>query len=181
MNRPLMAWGHEITCRRGPAGTETAAGPINFNSTTFASGVPLKVFYKFNTYRLTYDLPIFRAARAEGWDFRIGGTIALRDAAVKLSQPHLASTFTNLGPVPLLYFAAAKSFGPSWKAIAEFEGLAAPGGGGLFDGSIKIAYALTQHVAIAAGYRYEIGGAEATSFYNLLDGGAAVLGLDLVF
>jgi hypothetical protein len=163
------------------SGTETAGETINFNGTIFASGVPRKVFYKFNTYRLTYDLPIFRGARAEGWDFRIGGTIALRDAAVKLSQPHLASTFTNQGPVPLLYVSATKSFGPSWKAIAEFEGLAAPGGGGLFDASIKIAYAITRQIAITAGYRYEAGGATETSIYTFLDGSAGVLGLNFVF
>jgi hypothetical protein len=164
------------------SGTGLAAEPLNFDYATFQTGVPLKVLYQFDAYRLTYDLPVFSDLRSSGWELRIGATVALRDARIQLSQPMLTRNYTNLGPIPfLLYGSVAKEFAPGWHALAEFDAFPAPGGGGLFDGSIKLAYDVTPHVSLTAGYRYEIGGATEKTIYTLLSAGGVVAGLNLRF
>ncbi len=164
------------------SGTGLPTGPLAFDYATFQPGVPLRVLYQFDTYRLSYDLPIFSDLRSNGWELRIGGTVALRDARIQLSQPTLSRNYNNLGPIPfLLYGSAAKAFAPGWHALAEFDAFPAPGGGGLFDASLKLAYDVTPNISLTAGYRYEIGGATEKTIYTLLSAGGVVVGLNLRF
>ena len=163
------------------SGTATPTTPILYDGGLFRSGVPLTVLYKFNTYRITYDAPIFEALQGEGWNFRVGGTLAVRDARIKLSQPGIARDFTNWGPVPLLYFSAAKDLGAGWHLLGEFDAFPAPGGGGLFDGSLKAAYDLSPGVALTVGARYQFGGASGSDFYNFLREWAGVVGVNFSF
>jgi hypothetical protein len=163
------------------SGTATPTSPIAFEGAVFKAGTPLSVLYKFNTYRITYDAPIFTALQAQGWDLRLGGTLAVRDAQVKLSQSGLERNFTNWGPVPLLYFSANKDLGAGWHFLSEFDAFPAPGGGGLFDGSAKLAYDITANVALTAGARYQFGGASGDDFYNFLREWAAVAGVNIRF
>jgi hypothetical protein len=163
------------------SGTATPTSPILYDGELFRAGVPLNVLYKFNTYRITYDSPIFESLRDDGWELRIGGTLAVRDAQIKLSQPGTSRNFTNWGPVPLLYFAAAKDLGAGWHLLGEFDAFPAPGGGGLFDGSLKAAYDLSPGVALTVGARYQFGGASGSDFYNFLREWAGVVGVNFTF
>jgi hypothetical protein len=163
------------------SGTATPSAPILYDGGVFRAGVPLNVLYKFNTYRITYDAPIFESLRADGWDLRLGGTLAARDAQIKLSQPGIERNFTNWGPVPLLHFSAAKDLGAGWHLLGEFDAFPAPGGGGLFDGSLKAAYDISPNVALTVGARYQFGGASETDFYNFLREWAGVVGVNFSF
>jgi hypothetical protein len=163
------------------SGTATPATPVLYDGGLFRAGVPLSVLYKFNTYRITYDAPIFESLRDDGWELRLGGTLAVRDAQIKLSQPGLERSFTNWGPVPLLYFSAAKDLGAGWHLLGEFDAFPAPGGGGLFDGSLKAAYDLSPGVALTVGARYQFGGASGSDFYNFLREWAGVVGVNFRF
>jgi hypothetical protein len=163
------------------SGTGTPSEPILYDGGLFKAGVPLDVVYKFNTYRITYDAPIFESTHADGWELRIGGTLAVRDAQVKLSQPGIERDFTNWGPVPLLYFSATRDLGSGWRLLGEFDAFPAPGGGGLFDGSLKLAYDVARDTALTIGYRYEFGGASGADFYNFLRVGAVVAGVNVRF
>jgi hypothetical protein len=163
------------------SGTATPTTPILYDGGLFRAGVPLTVLYKFNTYRITYDAPVFESLRDDGWEFRLGGTLAARDAQIKLSQPGIERNFTNWGPVPLLYFSAAKDLGAGWHILGEFDAFPAPGGGGLFDGSLKAAYDLSPGVALTAGARYQFGGASGSDFYNFLREWAGVVGVNFTF
>jgi len=163
------------------SGTATPTTPILYDGALFRAGVPLTVLYKFNTYRITYDAPIFESLRDDGWEFRLGGTLAARDAQIKLSQPGIERNFTNWGPVPLLYFSAAKDLGAGWHLLGEFDAFPAPGGGGLFDGSLKAAYDLSHGVALTVGARYQFGGASGSDFYNFLREWAGVVGVNFSF
>jgi len=184
---PLDPWrdGDELRFVYAPLrqwGTAPAGGPLRFDGATFQRGPALKGFYQFDTYRLTYDLPIFSNLRASGWELRVGGTVALRDARVRLSEPGLARTYANQGPIPaLLYGSVTKQLAPGWRVLGEFDAFPAPGGGGLFDGSLKLAYDVTRNVAVTAGYRYEIGGATENSIDTLLGAGGAVAGVTVRF
>jgi hypothetical protein len=181
----LFRDGDEVRFVHAPfrqSGTGLPTEPLKFEDATFQPGMPLKALLKFDTYRLTYDLPIFADLRASGWDIRAGGTVALRDARIQLSQPMQTRNYTNQGLIPfLLYGSVSKEFAPGWHALAEFDAFPAPGGGGLFDGALKLAYDLTPNVSLTAGYRYEIGGATEKTVYTLLSAGGVVAGLDLRF
>jgi hypothetical protein len=163
------------------SGTAVPATPILYDGGLFQAGVPLTVIYKFNTYRVTYDAPILESLRPGGWELRLGGTLAVRDAQIKLSQTGIERDFTNWGPVPLLYFSAAKGLGGRWHLLGEFDAFPAPGGGGLFDGSLKAAYDISPNVAVTVGARYQFGGASGSDFYNFLRVWAAVAGINFGF
>jgi len=163
------------------SGTATPTSPILFDGAVFKAGTPLNILYKFNTYRITYDTPIFESTRADGWELRLGGTLALRDAQIKLTQPDIERNYKNQGPVPLLYFYAAKDLGAGWHLVGEFDAFPAPGGGGLFDGSLKAAYDITPTIALTAGARYQFGGASGSDFYNFLREWAGVVGVNFRF
>jgi hypothetical protein len=159
------------------SGTAIPTAPIKYDGATFQSGVPLTVDYKFNTYRLTYLVPIFTDANDAGWDFRIGATLAIRDAQIKLSQGSLVQDFPNVGPVPLLYLSATKNLGRDWRVLGECDAFPAPGGGGLFDGSLKVGVDLLNNVELNAGVRYQIGAAIDPEIYNSLSAWAFVVGV----
>jgi hypothetical protein len=83
--------------------------------------------------------------------------------------------------VPLLYVSTAKSLGAGWRLLGEFDAFPAPGGGGLFDGSLKAACDVAPNVAITIGARYQFGGATGSDFYNSLRVWAGVAGVNLSF
>ncbi len=61
------------------SGTQVPTSNLRYNGTTFEAGVPLSALYQFNTYRLTYDVPLFAGVAPDRWTFRLGGTLAIRD------------------------------------------------------------------------------------------------------
>jgi hypothetical protein len=155
--------------------------PITYEGATFEAGVPLNVDYRFNTYRVTYLVPIFANALQEGWDLRAGATIAMRDAQIRLSQGALIREFSNVGPIPLLYMSATKSIGGRWHLLGEFDAFPAPGGGGLFDGSLKIACNVTRDFDLTVGLRYQVGAAEDPEIFNSLRQLALAVGVRATF
>jgi len=159
------------------SGTAAPSTPIFFDGAKFPAGVPLSVVYKFNTYRFTYDAPVWGSLRSNAVEMRLGGTLAIRDARVLVSQPGLSRNFYNWGPVPLLYFSTAIRPAARLTWMVEFDAFPAPGGGGLFDGVLKASYAVSRQFAVTAGGRYVDGGAAGPDFYNHLRQRAAVLGL----
>ncbi len=163
------------------SGSAIPARPIQYDGGAFQAGVPLALRYKFNTYRLSYTVPLFADNRADSWQLRWGGTLAIRDARTKLSQPGIERDFKNVGPVPLLYFSASKALGAQWHLRGEFDAFPAPGGGGLFDGSLKIARELARDVELTAGVRYQFGGASGQDFYNFLRQWIGVAGVNWRF
>ncbi len=139
--------------------------------------MPLTVDYKFNTYRFTNLVPIFTDALQEGWVVRLGATLAIRDAQIKLSQGALVRDFSNVGPIPLLYMSAAKKWNGGWRVLGEFDAFPAPGGGGLFDGSLKLGYEISPGVELNAGVRYQVGAAKDPEIYISLPEWALVFGI----
>ena len=178
----LLRQGDELRMVYAPieqSGTQTPKTPILYDGAVYRATMPLSVLYKFNTYRLTYDVPIFTNLKDDGWEFRIGGTVALRDAKIQLSQYGTNRDLTNIGPIPLLYFSMTKNLWKDWRLLTEFDAFPAPCGGGLFDGSVKVAYDITKNASLTAGYRYEIGAAVDKTLYNYLNTGAVVFGINL--
>jgi len=162
-------------------GTTTPGTRVLFDGLDFQQGSPATVVYKFNTYRVTYIARVLEGLRIDGWDFRLGGTVAFRDARNEVSQATNRRNFFNWGPVPLLYFSGIKNLGGRWRVVGDFDAFPAPGGGGLFDGALKLALDVSKHVEVNAGGRYQVGGATSRSYYNLLRDRAAVVGVNVHF
>jgi hypothetical protein len=159
------------------SGTRIPESTIRYNGTTFQAGVPLTALYQFNTYRLTYDIPLFASVASDVWSFRLGGTLAMRDAQTRLQQAGLRTNYVNYGPVPLLYAYSAWRLSDNWRVASDLNGFPAPGGGGLVDTSARVVWLAFHHASFFLGIRYEAGGATSNTFYNCLHQRSALAGL----
>jgi len=148
------------------SGTRVPTSTIRYNGTTFEAGVPLSALYQFNTYRLTYDVPVFSNVAPEFWTFRLGGTLAIRDEQTRLEQPGLRTNYINFGPVPLLYAYSVWRVSNEWRVESDLDSFPAPGGGGLLDTSARMVWCASRHASLFLGIRYEAGGATGDTFFN---------------
>ena len=183
---PLNLWQPDDALRvvlapLNQSGTAVASEAIAFDGAVFQAGLPLTVKYAFSSLRFTYVVPIFTEARQDGWDWRIGGTLAVRYGQIKLSQGALVRDYDDIGVIPLLYLSGSKTLGQGWKAEGEFDAFPAPGGGGLFDGSLKLAYRLPAGLDLTGGMRYQVGAAKDPQIYNSLAQWGLVVGLRASF
>jgi hypothetical protein len=163
------------------SGSAPLAGTLIYDGATFTPGEPLSVFFKFNTYRVTYDAPVWKGGRGHTFIVRLGGTLALRDAQVTLGQPGLIREYKNLGPVPLLYASVAGRLSEHMTASMEFDAFPAPGGGGLFDGSALLAGRISAGGSVFAGVRGQAGGASEAYFYSHLVQVSGIAGISYRF
>ena len=184
-SRPVDWWGRQGEFRFTLVpllvrGTGVPAAPLRYDGATFAAGQPLEVLYQFNTWRVGYSEAV-AVGRSGPWALRLGATLAIRDARIRLRQGDTGRNFPNLGPVPLLSASASRPLAEGWRFIADAEAFPAPGGGGLFDGSARLEWALTPAFGLTAGLRYQAGAAVDPEIYNSLRQTAAVLGLSARF
>jgi hypothetical protein len=147
---------------------------IRFAGKTFAADVPLDATYRFDSYRLTYRYDLQRSGRLE---FGIGLTAKIRDAEVRLSSSEAESKKTNLGFVPLINFRLLwkPGIGPL-ALLVDGDALAAPQGRAE-DVLAALEYALSDRLAVRAGYRILEGGADNDEVYNFTLLNYAVVGL----
>ena len=143
-------------------GTGTLDKNVLFEGTTFASGVPTKGTYQFNTYRLTYR---WMYHRGPNWHGGVGGALLVRDAKVKLQQGPLRESNTDLGFVPLLHLYGGYFFNDRVSAILDIEGAGASQGRAV-DAALKVVYEWPSGWHAAAGYRTLEGGADNNSVYT---------------
>jgi hypothetical protein len=141
--------------------TGTPEAPIRFAGTDFASGAPTQAQYRFSSYRATY-FSEFRRGRVDG---RIGLTLKVRDARIRLAQPDRAAADSNVGLVPLLYLSGAAPLGGGWTLSADCDGLAAPQGRA-FDASVRVTRAVAPNLRAYLGYRTLEGGADNDRVYS---------------
>jgi hypothetical protein len=163
------------------SGTQVPPSIIRYNGMTFAAGVPLSGLYQFNTYRLTYDVPLFSNVAPEFWTFRLGGTLALRDAQTRLKQPGLRTNYVNYGPLPLLYADSTWRLNNEWRVESDLDAFPAPGGGGLLDTSARVVWSAFQHASLFLGIRYEAGGATGDTFFDFFHQRSALAGMRFDF
>lgn len=179
---PVRWWGegHRLRLSYVPLrldGTAPAGTAIRFQDATFAAAAPTSLTYVFDTWRATYSVPVFgRDDPAAGWALRAGGTLAIRDASIRLAQPGVpGQRFDNVGPVPLLHLSAARALGARWTFEAELDGAPGPGGTGLWDGAARVRWALGPGWSVAAGLRHLRGGVDNDELYNIVSATSATL------
>lgn len=184
---PITAWGsgHRLRLARAPLSLDDTGapdGPIRFQDETLAAAAPTELRYRFDTWRLTYTVPLLgRDDDADGWSLRAGGTLALRDAAIRPSQPGLSQSFTTAGAVPLLHLSASRRLGERFAIEAELDGAPGPNGAGLWDGAARIRWALGPGWSVAAGLRHLRGGIDNDELYSIVSGTSATLSARFAF
>lgn len=149
---------------------------IFFQDTTFAANTNTQIYYKFNSYRLTYA---YHFDPWQNWQFAIGFTGKVRDAEVRLEQSGLVRSKKNMGFVPLLNLQARFEISNYWGFRFDFDGLAAPQGR-----AFDAAFFIERHFEAAnifVGYRTIEGGADNDKVYNFAWFHQAVLGLSYNF
>ncbi|MBY0383535.1 hypothetical protein K2X05_00115 [bacterium] len=148
------------------------AQPVNFENVNFAANTSTDLFYKFNSYRLTYA---YHFDRWNNWLFALGFTGKVRDAEVRLSQSGLVGKKSNVGFVPLLNFQARYEFSNQWQFRFDLDGLAAPQGRAI-DAAFFLDYK-SDLLTVFGGYRTIEGGADNDKVYNFAWFHQAVVGL----
>jgi hypothetical protein len=135
---------------------------VNFNGILFTTSQHTTVFYKFNSYRLTYRYDFISNAR---WTLGAGITGKIRDADVRFKNESNDTHFDNVGFVPLINFYASYKPSYRWNVILEGDALAAKAGRAedIFAG---VAYQVNPKLGIKLGYRVVEGGADTDEIYN---------------
>ncbi len=140
----------------------TFADTVRFAGGTFDPGSATSATYKFNSFRLTYRYRLLNSGRWRGW---IGLTAKIRDARVALQQGSAAAEDTDVGFVPLLHLAGHFLITDRWRILLDVDALAG-GPGRAEDVALKVAYDLSDHWQLTAGYRTVEGGADVDAVYN---------------
>ncbi|TDE08858.1 hypothetical protein [Dyadobacter psychrotolerans] len=135
---------------------------VNFNNLVFLAGQPLEVFYKFNSYRLTYRYDFISTGR---WKVGAGLTGKIRDADVRFKNESGDTHYDDLGFVPLVNFYASYKPTYRWSFIVEGDALASKFGRAedIFAGA---AYQINSKLGVKLGYRVVEGGADVDKIYN---------------
>ena len=162
-------------------GTASPASPIRFEGARFAAGTPTTLLWRFDTWRFTYHVPVGHRDPATGWAWRAGGTLAIRDARIRLSQAGLERTFDNVGAVPVLHVATARTFAAGWTVEAELDGAPGPNGAGFWDGALRLRRDLAPGWSVAAGVRHLRGGVDNDEVLNRVAATSATLSLRASF
>ena len=136
--------------------------PVEFAGASYLPEIPTEATYEFNSWRLTYR---YKLKDNNRWKLWIGGSLKVRDAKIGLRQGDTTSKDTDLGLVPLLYFAADYRLAQRWHVLFDFDGLAG-GPGRAIDLSLKLRYDINDRWAVTAGYRMLEGGVDIDEVYN---------------
>jgi hypothetical protein len=134
----------------------TSPSPVVFEGVTFAAGEPVRVNYRFDSYRLS---AIRQFDRRGPWSFRAGGTIKLRDAEIGLRGPTGEASKANRGLVPLLYAGARLQLSPRVAIDLDADAAAAPQGRAV-DAALRVETKASDRSSVYAGARLLEGGAD---------------------
>lgn len=145
---------------------------VRFQDTVFGAYTDTTLFYKFNSYRLTYA---YHFDKTGEWELALGFTGKVRDAEVKVSQGSMSESKSNTGFVPLVNFQARRALGFDWALRFDLDGLAAPQGRA-FDAALLIDRAISENFTAYAGLRTIEGGADNKEVYNFAWFYSGVLG-----
>jgi hypothetical protein len=158
-------------------GTGALSDTTQFNGSTFVPGVPTTASYRFDSYRLTWA---YRLIVKPDWDLALGLTGKIRSAEIGLAQNGVASSYDDLGFVPLLHVYAAWRPAPGWALALDADGAAASQGRA-FDVSLKLRRDLSSRWSVAGGYRTVEGGADVEDVYTFAWFQYAVLSVEYRF
>lgn len=133
-----------------------------FLNTIFAPDAFLNVGYQFNSYRLTYRY-IF--PRTQRFQFGIGATAKIRDAAIEVQSNDKNVVKSNTGFVPMLNFMAEWVAKERLSFMLTGDVIAAPQGRA--EDVLLAAYFYPyKNITLKMGYRILEGGVDSEEIYN---------------
>lgn len=145
--------------------------PVEFAGESFAAE-HVEGTYQFNAPRLTYRYLVWNEPR---WQVRVGFTVLVRDAEVRLVQDGVRGRDSDVGLVPLLHLAGSYRIGEQWRLRFDLDGLAAPQGRA-FDLGLRAEYTINNHWDVFTGYRALDGGVDNDDVFNFAQLNYAVIG-----
>jgi hypothetical protein len=135
---------------------------ITFQGVPFNANQRVETEYQFNSYRASY---FYQFIDQKNWILRLGGTLKVRDAKVKLTQGDQNKFKKNSGIVPLVYLFSEYHWDNGFRIAFDFDGLVAPQGRA-FDMAIMGGYYFSSNINLNIGARMLEGGADNDTVYN---------------
>jgi len=142
--------------------TVTIDQPVLFMEQAFNTESDVDASYKFNSWRLGYH---YTLKQTTSGSFRIGGTLKVRDAEIRLEQGDTVGATDNIGLVPLFYAAGQYRLNSNWTIGADVDGLAG-GRGRAIDAGVTLDYSLSPDWRIGGDVRILDGGVDSDENYN---------------
>ncbi len=136
--------------------------PILFDEEEFSAGLPTKLDYRFNSYRITYRYDFVSTST---WRFGAGLTAKIRDAYIEVEQNGVSSRRSNVGFVPILNLLAQYRHSKIWGILLEGDALATPFGRA-FDLQLAVPIHINENAGVKVGYRVLEGGSDSDEVYN---------------
>ncbi len=135
---------------------------VVFDDVEIPANAPIDATYRFDSYRVSYR---YNIVRRDKFNFGLGATAKVRDAAITLKSGALEGETTNTGIVPLLNFGLRWTFADGWTLIFDGDALAGPQGRAE-DVLVAVQYDVNDHFSLKSGYRMLEGGADVDQVYN---------------
>ena len=151
--------------------------PVRFAGESFAADQDTDATYRFNSWRVGY---YYSLMNSDAGSLRVGATLKVRDAEIRLKQGGTESYDDDVGLVPLLYLAGDYRLSERLTFRADFDGLAG-GPGRAIDLGVGLDYAITQRWQIGAEVRVLDGGADTDDVYNFARFNSAALSISTSF
>lgn len=151
--------------------TVTFSQPVRFAGEAFSSDQVIDATYRFNSWRLGYH---YLLMRNDVGSVRIGATLKVRDAEIRLAQGDTVSFDDDVGIVPLLYLAGKYRLSNRWTIGADLDGLAG-GPGRAIDLGGSLDFLIAKRWQIGAEVRVLDGGADTDEVYNFARFNSAAL------
>jgi hypothetical protein len=148
------------------------AADVSFQNTVFEAGNPIRVDYRFDSYRVG---GVYRFRSAGPWSFRAGLTAKVRDAEISLSNEGVSAAKSNTGVVPLLYGGARYQASERVAIDFDVDGAAASQGRAI-DASLRIETRVGGRTSFFVGARVLDGGADNDEVYSFATFGYAIAG-----
>ena len=175
----LIARSHEVSLLYQPLTLQTemrvdSAGGILIDDVTFADDTPLDLTYGFDFYRATYR---YRFRESDRWKLSAGGALQIRNASIRFdgydaSGNEVRVVTQDLGPVPVLSFAARTDRPGNFFLEATIDGFYAPIRylnfsdsdviGWLYDVAFRVGIPVHPHLESYISFRMLGGGADGS-------------------
>lgn len=157
--------------------TVTFGNAVRFAGESFSSEQSTQATYRFNSWRIGYHYALMHN---EARGVRIGATLKVRDAEIRLTQGNTEALDDDVGLVPLLYLSGHYRLNNSWIVRADLDGLAG-GPGRAIDLGIALDYSLDSRWQIGAELRVLDGGADTDDVYNFAQFSSAAVAISVGF
>lgn len=136
--------------------------PVLFEGEAFTANNDLDASYRFNSWRIGYFYSLKNNARTQ---LRVGGTLKIRDAEIRLEQDGTVAFNDDLGVVPLVYLSGRWALGERWSFGADIDALGG-GPGRAIDLGLSLDYALGSDWNVGLDVRALDGGADIDELFN---------------